>query len=449
VSSGERPPGPRGSPLLGSTLEMRRDPLGAYTRFAREHGDVVLVRFLLWPLYLLFHPDHVRRVLQEKHSAYGKDLYTYRLLKPVVGNGLVTNDGPGWLRQRRLVQPAFHRSRLPDLAAIAVEACARLVERWDAVAGSGRVVDVADEMQRLALQVAGRSLFRSDLSSEASEAGAAFATVNELLTDYVHSPLPPLAVPSRRNLRLRAATRVLDRLVGRIVGQRRAQAAEGGDVLSALLLARDEETGRGMDDRQLRDEVVTLLFAGHETTASALAWTFFLLARHPREEARVREEAVAVMGGAYPSLDDLERMPLAGRALDEAMRLYPPAWSFGRRALRDDEIGGFRIPAGSLVWVSPYVTHRHPDFWERPEEFEPDRFSPERSAARPRFAYFPFGSGPRMCVGAHFATTVARLALASVLPRFRLRLAEGFEPEPQALLTLRSRNGMRMTVERA
>ncbi len=434
MAVGGDPPGPRGNLLLGSAAAIRRDPLRVYEDLAREYGDIVRIRFVLWPTYLLFHPDHVRHVLQEKHSQYSKDLYTYHLLKPVVGNGLVTNDGPDWLRQRRLVQPAFHRSRLSAVEEVVDAAIQKMFKRWEEASRRGQVLDLKAEMVRLALQVAGEALFQVDLSADSDEAGRAFEAVNKLLTDYVYLPLPPLVVPSRRNLRLRSARNTLDRLVRRIIAERRRAGGDRGDLLSMLLTARDEETGRGMDDRQVRDEVMTLLFAGHDTTASALTWACYLVARHPEVADRLREETDSTH-------------PYSRMVFEETLRLYPPGWSFGRKALQDDMIGGYHVPAGSLVWVSPYVTHRLPAFWPRPEEFDPERFTREASAARHKFAYFPFASGPRICVGSHFATLVGQRTLEAVFMTFRLRFLSERPPEPEALITLKPRSSVPVIAE--
>jgi len=425
---------------------IRRDPLAAYTALSRQYGDVVRVRFVLWPTYLLFHPDHVQHVLQEKHTNYSKDLYTYRVLKPVLGEGLATNDGPPWLRQRRLMQPAFNRQRLAAQGEVITAACDAMLRRWEDIARRGAPLDVAAEMRHLTLVIAGQTLFRIDLSGEAENAGAAFEVVNELLADYVYSPLPPFAVPTRRSLRLRAARRTLDRLVFGVIAERRQHGRDSGDLVSALLMARDEQTGEGMTDRQVRDEVMTLLSAGHETTASTLSWALYLLSHHEDVRRRLQAE---VAGDGVVTVADLARMPYTTMVLEETLRLYPPAWSFGRKAIRDDEIGGYDIPAGTLVWVSPYVTQRHPRFWERPEEFDPERFTEQQSAMRPRFAHFPFGSGPRICIGSYLAMMVARLVLVSVVRRYRLRLAPGARVEPEAQLTLRPRHGLPMVLEPA
>jgi cytochrome P450 len=444
VATRELAPGPRGSLLLGSAGEIRRDPLAVYTRLAREFGDVVRIRFILWPTYLVFHPDGVRHVLQEKHSNYTKDLYTYRMFKPLLGNGLFTNDGQSWLRQRRLVQPLFHRQRIAGFGEMINSVCAAMLESWEGPARRGEPINVLDEISHMTLRVAGLAFLRVDLRSEAQDFAEAFVVANKLLADYVYSPLPPLAVPSARNLRLRAARATLDRIVRGAIEERRGQAGDGDDMITMLLAVRDQETGEGMDDEQVRDEVMTMLFGGHDTTASALTWACALLARHEWAQDRARAEAASL---ERPRVEDLPRLSYIRMVLEESLRLYPPGWSFGRRALQDDEIGGYRIPAGSLVWVCPYVTHRHPAFWERPDEFDPERFMPEQAGSRPRFAYFPFSSGPRQCIGNQFAMMEAQLALAAILRRFRLRLAPGAQLKPEADVSLRPRSPVSLLLE--
>jgi cytochrome P450 len=282
-----------------------------------------------------------------------------------------------------------------------------------------------------------------DLTGEAAEIGATFGDANRLLASYVHTPLP-LAVPTLRNRRLRAARDELFHFVDGLVASRRREGGDRGDLLATLLEARDEESGRRMDDGQVRDEVMTLLVAGHETTASAVGWACYLLARHPEAEARLRTELRAVLGDRLPGLQDLAALPYLRMVLSETMRLYPPAWSFGRRAVVDDEIGGWRIPAGTIVWLCPYVTHRHPAFWDEAETFDPERFRPEAEAARHRFAYFPFAAGPRMCAGRDFALLEASLVLAGIVRRCPLGPMGGTAVEPVTEITLRPPDGLRM-----
>lgn len=430
-------PGPRGGPIVGSALEIGRDPLRAYTRYARTYGDVVSARFLRWRLQFFFHPEHVAHILQRNQANYSKDLYTYHLLRPAVGNGLVTNDGAGWLAQRRLVQPAFHRERIRVMAAEIDGATARMLDRWAEQASVGAPVDVAEEMLRVTLEIVGRVLFGVDLNSEAAAAGRAFRDINELITSYVHMPLPPYGFPGRRTRRLGSAIATLDSLVQRVVDERRQHGGDRSDVLSILL--QDDGSEQGMSDRQVRDEIVTLLFAGHETSASALTWALYMESTHADVETRLHASASAT--------DSADGHGYAGMVLNEAMRLYPPAWSFGRRAVAADEIGGYDVRAGTLVWVSPYITHRHPDFWDRPDVFDPDRFAPECESKRPQFAYFPFSSGPRMCIGSHFAMTEMTSILSAIARSFRLRPVSP-PPEPQALITLRPRGPVLMRLHR-
>ncbi len=443
----KRPPGPRGHVLFGSASVIQRNPTQMYLALARDYGDIVRIRFVLWPTYMLFHPDYVKHVLQENHQNYNKDVYTYHALKPFVGDGLITNNGQPWLRQRRLIQPVFHRKHLATFGTLMSNATVALLKRWQRDVQPDQPLDIAAEMMRLTLQIVGQVLFHVDLSDQAVQAGQAFMTLNKLLSDYIHAPFPPLSIPTPRNRRLQVARQTLDAVVDRIIAEHRLQNAETGDLLARLLLARDEETGEGMSDRQVRDEILTLLFAGHETTANALSWAWYLLAQHPEVEQRLRTELDDALGGHQPTLEDLPNLPYTRMVLEETMRLYPPAWSFGRKAIANDEVGGYAVPANTWVWLSPYVTHRHPLFWENPEVFDPERFTAERVAARPRYAYFPFGGGPRMCIGSHFAMMQAQLVLATVAQVYQFRLVPGHPVEPEALLSLRPRYGLPMTLQ--
>ena len=446
-SDQKRPPGPRGHVLFGNASAIQRNPTEVYLALARQYGDIVRIRFVLWPTYMLFHPDYVQHVLQQNHQNYNKDVYTYHALKPFVGEGLITNNGQPWLRQRRLIQPVFHRKQLASFGTLMSDATVAMLKQWESSIQQDQPLDIAAEMMRLTLQIVGQVIFHVDLSDQAAQAGQAFTTLNKLLSDYIHAPFPPLSVPTPRNRRLQGARHALDAVVDGIITEHRLQNADTGDLLSRLLLARDEETGEGMSDRQVRDEVVTLLFAGHETTANALSWTWYLLAQHPDVEQRLRTELDEVLGGHQPTMDDLPNLPYTRMVLEEAMRLYPPAWSFGRKAIASDKIGGYAVPANTWVWLSPFVTHRHPAFWENPKVFDPERFTPEKVAVRPRYAYFPFGGGPRMCIGSHFAMMEAQLILATVAQSYQFRLVPGHPVEPQALLSLRPRYGLPMTIQ--
>jgi cytochrome P450 len=346
------------------------------------------------------------------------------------------------------MQPAFHRQRIAAFGELMTDATLKMLDRWE----PSTPVDVAARMTRLTLDIATGALFHAHVGEEPETIARAVTTLLQEVNYRFEVPFyPPLGVPTPRNRRLRAAVRALDRAMYSIIEDHRRAGEGEGDLLSLLMEARDEETGQAMSDRQLRDEVITLFIAGHETTANALAWTFYLLAKHPQAEERLRDELDGVLGTGGdrqpPTVADLPRLPYARIVVEEAMRLYPPAWITDRQALAEDEIRGHRIPKGAHIVISPYVTHRLPDLWEDPETFDPERFSPERSAGRARYAYFPFGGGPRQCIGKGMALVEAQLILATVAHRYRLRLASDRPVEPEALVTLRPRDGLPMVVE--
>ncbi len=439
-----RAPGPRG-PLSGARFFRLETVLDFLGDTFRRYGDVVRYQLGPWPLFLIAHPDGVKHVLQDNHTNYLKS-QDYRILKRLLGEGLVTSEGALWLRQRRLIQPIFHRQRVAGFGAIMSAATLEMLARWEALAAERRPFDVASEMARLTLKIVGLALLSVDLSNEADAIGRALKAANERFAHFDLGMLLPW-LPSRRNRDFHQAMRTLHRLVDEIIAERRREGRERGDLLSLLLAARDESTGEPMNDRQVRDEVLTLILAGHETTAMALSWTWYLLAQHPEVERKLEAELRAALGGRPPTVADLKDLNYTGMVIDEAMRLYPPVWAVGRSPIEDDEIGGYRIPKRSIVMLSQYVTHRHPAFWEEPERFEPARFSAHGGQARPRYAYFPFAGGPRQCVGNVFALTEANLILATIAQRYRMRLVEGHPVELQPLVTLRPRYGIRVRLE--
>jgi cytochrome P450 len=436
-------PGPRGRPLLGHIRDIQRRPLEFYTSLRRRYGDVVRFRSIFpFRPFLLSHPDDIEYVLRKNARNYPKDAFVNARFKLILGEGLLTSEGELWRRQRRLAQPAFHRRRIPALAGLMTGETEALLEQWN-----GRPLDVAEAMTRLTLGIVGRALLGTAIDNE--EAGALGRAFRVTLahTNYrsTHLFAIPERFPTPRNRRFLAARRFLDESVYRLIAERRRSEVDGGDLLSMLLLARDEETGEGMSDRQLRDEVVTILVAGYETTATTLAWTWHLLGEHPEAEARLHAELDETLNGRTPTFEDLGSLPYTKMVIQEAMRLYPPAWALVRRAREDDEIRDYRVPAGSTIVLCQYVTHRHPDFWEEPERFDPERFAPERAAGRPPFAYFPFGGGQRLCIGNNLAMMEAQLILATVARRYRLRPVPGHPVEPEPLITLRPRHGVLMT----
>lgn len=384
----------------------------------------------------------MKHVLVDNSANYDKQTRGYDVLRQFLGNGLLTSSGDFWRRQRRIAQPAFHRKRIAGFADIMVSDTLDMLRRWDDVAALGNSVDLAHEMMSLTLRIVGKTMLSTDVHDSADAVGNAVTVLNEWADAAIDSLLP-IGFPTPATLRARDASRRLDRVIGDIVARRRA-GEQAEDLLAMLMEAKDAETGESMTDKQLRDEVMTMFLAGHETTANALAWTFYLLSTHPDIERRVRAELDAALGGTPPSLADLPRLPYLLQVIKEAMRLYPPAWMIDRNAVADDEIGGYRIRRGTLVLISPYVTHRHPGMWPNPEGFDPERFTPEAEESRPRYAYFPFGGGPRQCIGNSFAMMEAQLIVATVLQRFKPWLVPGHPVAPQTLITLRPRWGLRM-----
>ena len=428
----------------GVFKESLRDQLGFQTRARERFGDVV--RFRMGPVlvHFLFHPDHVRRVLQDDWKNYARG-WQYDLLRRLLGNGLLVREGESWRRQRRLAQPAFHRQHLAEFARTMTDATWQMLTRWEQSAATGQTLDIGAEMCRLTLGIAGRTLFSVDVSADADTVGRAVNIILPYVDHRFTHPLSlPVWVPTPRNLRFKQAVRVMDRVVYGIIAERRRGKSENVDLLSLLEQARDEETGEGMTDKQLRDEVLTFFVAGHETSATALTWTWYLLACHPAVTQRLCDEIDHVLDGRPPTFDDAARLTYARQVVQESMRLYPPVYVVVRCAAQDDEIGGYHIPAGSSVALSAYVTQRHPDFWERPAEFDPERFNPERVAARPKYAYFPFIGGPHQCIGNEFALLEMEIILAMVLQRFRLEMLPGQTVKPHASLGLKPAGPIRM-----
>lgn len=440
------PPGPRGHLLLGVAGDFQRDPLGFFSALTRQYGDIVHYRFVFWPVYQISHPDDVKRVFHDNYRNYDKDTFFYKPLRPFLGQGLITNDGDSWLKQRRLMQPAFHRQRLASFGQLMSDATLAMLDRWQMRAQREQPLDIADEMMRLTLRIVGQALFNIDLSNETDALGQSFTRLSKLMRESMLSVPIPLSIPTRRNRSIKTTIHTLDAIMYGIISERRKLNTDTGDLLSMLLEARDKETGDMMNDQQLRDEMITLLFAGHETTANALAWTWYLLSQHPEVERRLHVELDEVLAGQRPSVEHLPHLPYSRMVLDEALRLYPPLYATNRKAIADDELRGYHIPANSMIMVCPYLTHRHPAFWEQPERFDPERFTPQRSAGRPEYAYFPFFRGPRMCIGNNFALMEAQLVLATIAQHYQLRLVPGHLVEPEPLLTLRPRGGLPMTL---
>ncbi len=438
------PPGPSWHTAAWNTVKFWRQTLSFLLELRERYGDIVTLPTALGPWTLVFHPDGVRHVVQENHFNYRKGGISHQVLSLVLGNGLLTNNGDSWLHQRRLIQPVFHRERLAAFGRLMTESALAWTE--EASIDMQQPLDLFQEMSGLTLSIVGKALFGADMLAHKERVTQAFTTINHLLAQAFYVP-GLLSLPTPQRHRLYEARNTLYTVVDELISKRR-EASTGSDLLTMLLHARDEETGEGMTDQQVRDEVLTLMVAGHETTTNALCWTFLLLAQHLHIEARLREEYQQVLNGRAPQMEDLPQLKLARMVLEESMRLYPPAWAFARQAIAEDEMSGYTIPKGAYVLMFPSTTHRHPAFWERPDVFDPERFEPSRAAGRHRFAYFPFGGGPRLCIGNQFALTEAQLILATILPRYQLRLLPGVALVPEPLVTLRPRGGLLMTAYR-
>jgi cytochrome P450 len=434
-------PGPAGLPLIGSLLELRRDSMNTYLRARRDHGDVV--RFVAGPpglraeFYGVFSAEGAQQVLATNAARFRKDNSFYAELRESLGNGLVTSQDEEYLRQRRLIQPLFTRRRVDQYAATMCDQAEAAVERWRRA--PGQVIELIDETSGLALRTVARILFGADVEAAIEVVRRSFPLIGAYTLRRGFSPVRvPRQWPTPANRRATTAQRDLYRECDRIIAQRRAAggALADGDLL-ALLAQAGGQDGDQFAATEIRDQVLIFLLAGHETTATALAFALHLLARHPRAQARAREEVDSVLGGQPPGAQHLNALPYLTMVLKEAMRLYPPAPFIGRRAMADVDIGGHRIPAGADVAVSPWVTHRHPAYWEDPESFDPERFTPQREASRPRYAWFPFGGGPRSCIGQHFSMLESVIALAVVLRAYELVAVDTEVPLTQGI-TLRA-----------
>jgi cytochrome P450 len=450
------PPGPGSRPPVSDLQALRDGPHAFLLQVARNYGPTV--RYPVGPLavYLVTGPEGVKRVLQDNHKNYSKDTFQYNLLSTITGDGLLTSDGDFWLRQRRLAAPAFHKTRVQAFAPMMVEAAEQMLARWPA---SGEI-DVAAEMMHVALQIVGKAMFSAEIGDQADELATATLTVLDHIVGRARTfGVVPEWLPTKGNRQHKRAMKVLDGAVYETIRERRAgrgrpamngaaQIAELDDLLALFMHAIDEQTGEAMSDKHLRDESMTALIAGHETVASALAWTWDLLARNPEVEAKLHEELARELGGRAPTAEDLPKLKYTEMVFQEAMRLYPPAWIISRKAADDDEIDGYRVPKGALVVTSPYVTQRMADLWPEPERFRPERFSAEEAQGRPRYAYYPFGGGPRLCIGNGFAMVEAALIIATIAQRYTLKNASDHPIAVEPGVTLRPKHGLIMGITR-
>ena len=437
------PPGPKGKPIAGNLLEFRRNPTGFLLNAALEYGDVVYLKFGPQQIYLINNPDYIRDVLVTNNRNFIKSR-GLQMARRFLGEGLLTSEGDLHRRQRRLAQPAFHKQRINSYADVMAEYAARARDRWD----NGETLDIHREMMQVTLGIVGKTLFGADVESEAQEIGEALNAIMKLF-DRITIPFPQLmnSLPLPSNYRFLKAHRRLDKTIYRIIGEHRAAGIDRGDLLSMLLLAQDEEgDGGSMTDVQLRDEAMTIFLAGHETTANAMTWTWYLLSENPEIEEKLHREIDEVLEGRLPAADDVPQLRYTEMIFAESMRMYPPAWAMGRQVLSDYEVGGYVAPAESIILMSPWVMHHNPRYYPDPLRFDPERWTPQNREARPKFCYFPFGGGPRVCIGEGFAWMEGVLLLAAIAQRWQMRLEAGHRVEMRPLITLRPKYGMRMTV---
>jgi cytochrome P450 len=440
------PPGPPRRAAPGILRKLRADRLGLMTEAVREYGDAVRVAIGPKTLYIFNHPDHAKHVLADNAANYHKGI-GYTEAKRALGDGLLTSEGALWKEQRRTIQPVFQHKRIAAQADVIIDEALRLVERLAVHRDTGRPADVLSEVTALTLGVLGNTLLDTDLSAFDAVEHSFEAVQDQAMFEMETLGMVPRWLPLKGQRAFRSAREHLQHVVGLLVAKRKAEpSATGDDVLTRLIASTAKETDKRVGDRRMRDELVTLLLAGHETTASTVGWTLDLVSKHPEVRDRLHEEAVAVYGDRRPAYEDLTRLRYTHMVLQEAMRLFPPVWILPRRALADDEVGGYHVPAGSEVLICPYILHRHPRYWPEPNRFDPQRFDPDVPSDRPRYAHIPFGAGPRFCVGNHLGMMEATFIISSLMRDLRFDTVPGFAVKPEPMMSLRLGGGLSLTV---
>ncbi|MCI0665375.1 MAG: cytochrome P450 [Acidobacteria bacterium] len=440
-----KPPGPKGYLLIRKLLEFDRDPLNFLLHFTREYGDLVYLGAFGLRFYLFNHPDLIEYVLVTNNRNFIKDKgLRISSLRKIFGNGLLTSEGEFWIRQRRLAQPAFHREKIAAYGDVMVESTERMINNWR----PGEVRDIHQEMMHLTLEIVVKTLFGARTLIEKQDVAEAIEVISRYFSSQSAYILPISFLPTPAQIRLGRAIKKLDRIIHQIIRERRESGDEQEDLLSLLLEAQDDDGSR-MTDRQLRDEVMTLFLAGHETTALSLSWTWYLLALHPEIERKLVAELKETLNGRSATVADLSRLSYLEMVVKESMRLYPPAWILGREALQGFEINGYSIPGGAQVSMSPWLMHRDQRYFDQPDEFRPERWASEQIKLLPKYAYFPFGGGPRLCIGNSFALMEAKLILATIAQKFHLDLVPDQTVRPLPSITLRPKNGIKVILARS
>jgi cytochrome P450 len=437
---------PKGEPLFGHMRQFSRDSL-AYAAASAQYGDLVEYQFGPFPFYIINHPDLVAEVLVRDADSYQKTTSIKQVMKPAVGQGLFTNEGDSWKRQRKLAQPAFHTRRIANYADVMVRFAQQTMADWK----DGEALNMEHEMSGLTMRIISKTMFDSDLTGDDAQIEQAVKVTLGTVDKRLNLLVPyPEWLPTRSNREFKQSIRMLDTIIQGYIDQRRQSEAAGNledraDLLSMLMAAQDEETGSGMSDQQLRDESVTVFGAGHETTSVALTWTWYLLSQYPEVEQKLHEELDRVLAGRIPTFADLPNLPYTEMIIKESMRLFPPAWTTTREAARDTTLGGFPIKKGRILMVNIYGIHHDARFFDDPWTFNPERFSPENEKNIQKYAYFPFGAGPRVCIGNAFAMMEGRLILATMGQRYQFDLPSDQKVEPMRMFTLKPKFGMQMT----
>ena len=436
-----RAPGPFGHPILGNLFDLRTRVLEFFAELQEKYGDIATIRFSVRNVSYLQHPDLINHVLIENNRNYTKSL-RYEQLKYLLGNGLLTSEGEFWLRQRRMIQPAFHKHKLELLATEMVDCTKEMLTNWEQDL-KGKPFNLAAEMMALTLQIVGKTLLNADVKSDAKNVGDALSFLLRAVNIRTRTPiLLPLWIPIPNHQKIKSAVASINKVLDKIFEERRNNPSDRYDLLSMLMEAKYEDTGLAMDNKQLRDEVMTLFVAGHETTANALSWTILLLLQNPQCLEKCIAEIKNTIGTKTPEFNDLQNLKYLSMCIEESMRIYPPAWIIGRKTIKADVIGKFKIPAGHNLLISPYALHRDKRFWPQPEKFMPERFTPDEVKKRPKNSYLPFGAGPRMCIGNNFAIMEMQIVLAMILQKYEMKLVPGKIVIPDPLITLRPGGGV-------
>lgn len=447
-------PGPKKIPFIGNLLEIGPNPHEFFKNCVEKYGPVVRVRLEKdRDTYILSRPQDIQYILKNSQRLFAKGYHRDRILSMVLGNGLVTSEGDFWLRQRRLLQPAFHKHRIEKYADTMTQYANRMLISWE----DGQMIDLHEEIMRCTMEIVAKTLFDIDLQDPQYQGSKQVGqALDQVFHEYVNQYTSitrmllerlPFSLPTPGNLQLKESVHQLDRLIHKIIKHRKKENQDRGDLLSMMIVARDDD-GKGMTSTQLRDEVMTLFLAGHETTANALSWTFYLLAQHAKEEKKLVAELKSVLQGRLPSLSDIPQLSYTQAIINEAMRLYPPVWFISREPLEDVWIDEYCLPAGCEVAMSQWVMHRHSDYFTKPDLFVPERWSKEFEKSLPPYVYFPFGAGPRVCIGSNFAKMETTLLLASIMQMFRIELDHDHDVIPESSITLRPKNGIRVFVQR-